>query len=82
MDIRGKVRRDRTGRAYLLSRQVLEFFDFYIAEPDLVAVVLQADVPGFGHFAECAVEFVARAVRVLVRRGPAVEIHVGDLLAV
>ena len=67
---------------FLFGCRVLEFFDFYVAEPDLVAVVLKADVAGFGHFAECAVEFVARAVGVLVRRGPAVEVHVGDLLAV
>ena len=61
---------------------VLQFLNVYVAEPDLVAVVLKADVAGFGHFAECAVEFVARAVGVLVRRGPAVEVHVGDLFAV
>ena len=67
---------------FLFGCRMLEFFDFYVAEPDLVAVVLKTDVPGFGHFAVWTVEFVARAVWVLVRRGPAVEVHVGDLLAV
>ena len=45
-------------------------------------MVLQPDVPGFGHLAEGAVEFVGRAVGVPPRRGPAAQVHFGDSLAV
>ena len=72
----GRFGRSRHSNPFLKSP------DFEIAEPELAAVILQADIAGFDHVFVGALEFVGSTVRVLARRGPAVEIHIDDLLTV
>lgn len=53
-----------------------------VTKPDIVSVVLETDVPGSRKILESSSEFVFRAIWILSRRCPAIEIRIDDALAV
>ena len=60
----------------------LKFFYSQMAEGHGIAVILQADATGTRKVFIRDIEFVVTAVRILVGRGPVVEVQVNDGLTI
>ena len=61
---------------------LLELFQIDVAKPDIVSVVLESDVPGSRKILESSPKFIFRAIWILARRCPAIEVGIDDALAV
>lgn len=55
---------------------LLELLQEYVAEPDVVSVILESDVAGSRQIFQCRLELVFGTIGILLRRCPFVQIRV------